>query len=211
MNSWNRILLEKIVVPKPLKKFHTFYGTLISLPCARRFITDSCFELHKHSHKSPIIFLYGTATCAVKWLLMMGKESPKHVECPELKPRHYDITLVTYIRTIYCLSCLYGFDILFPSSPFLPAESYIVSHHFLGLRAWSWHLTFVSTLSRIRGVCMSCCLLKLSNNIAAITDRLPWAKGSMFLLSTLKQISKLWHKLCSDHMFLITLHSLFTN
>jgi hypothetical protein len=60
MNSWNRILLEKVVVSQPLKKFHTFYGTRISLPCARKFIAYPCFEPHKHSHKSPIIFRYSS-------------------------------------------------------------------------------------------------------------------------------------------------------
>jgi hypothetical protein len=37
---------------------------------------------------------------------------------------------------------------------------------------------------------MSCCLFKLRNNIAAITNRLPWIKCITFLLSTLRPISK---------------------
>jgi len=68
MNSWNRILHEKPVVPQPLKKFLTFYGTRSSLACARKFTADPCFEPHKHSHKSPIIFLYGPFLDAVSIL-----------------------------------------------------------------------------------------------------------------------------------------------
>jgi hypothetical protein len=69
MNSWNRILLEKPVVPQPLKKFLAFYRIRSSLPCAWKFIADPCFEPHKHSHKSPIIFLYGSLLDAVSKLL----------------------------------------------------------------------------------------------------------------------------------------------
>ena len=60
-------------------------------------------------------------------------------------------------------------------------------------------------------ICMSCCLFKLRNNIAAIIGRLPWVKCIMFLLSTLRPISKHWMKLWHDRVLLIPLHSLCTN
>ena len=68
MNSWKRILLEKPAIPQLLKKFLAFYGTRISLPFVRKFIADPCFEPHKHSHQSPIIFLYGPFLDAVSKL-----------------------------------------------------------------------------------------------------------------------------------------------
>jgi hypothetical protein len=41
---WNRVLLEKLIVARLVKKFRAFYGTKDSLPCSQDPATGPCPE-----------------------------------------------------------------------------------------------------------------------------------------------------------------------
>jgi len=57
MTLWSRVLLKKLVVPQPGKKFPAFMEPVCSLPCSQNPVICPCCNA---VHSLPVLFFYDT-------------------------------------------------------------------------------------------------------------------------------------------------------
>ena len=60
LTQWSTVLLGRLIVPKLVNKFHTFYGMQSSFPCSQQPTTHPCPQPDKSSPHPPILYLLGT-------------------------------------------------------------------------------------------------------------------------------------------------------